>query len=335
MASGPFWLNMARCLTIPHPRAARASAVAEMSRKLPPLNALKAFESSARLGSFVLAAAELNVTPGAVAQQVKKLEDFYGRQLFIRRNNQLLPTEVALAVQAVSAGMMDELAHLTQRLGEGAVRSKLILSVLPSVGVRWLNRHLPRFLAAHPDIRIDLRLEEDPIDFFRNRVDVRLSYGEHLYPELVSVPIGSDSVTPMCRPEFLAEGRVDPARPDALREEDLIHVTWRVGFSSYPDWSTWLAEQGVGWRPRHEHGHTTDTSSLGIDLARAGCGIVLGQSTLAEAEIEAGELVTPFAHRLPLQHSYYAVHTAANERNPPVRAFIDWLATERGRNWPG
>lgn len=299
-----------------------------MSRKLPPLNALKAFEACARAGSFVLAAAELNVTPGAVAQQIGKLEDFYGRQLFIRRNSQLLLTDVGVAVQAVSAGMMDELAQLTERLGEGAVHSKLILSVLPSVGVRWLNRHLPQFLAAHPDIRVDLRLEEDPVNFLRNRIDVRLSYGEQLYPEFVSVPFRSDSVTPMCRPEFLRSGRVDPARPDSLHEEDLIHVTWRVGFSSYPDWSTWLAEQGVSWRPRHERGHTTDTSSLGIDFARAGCGIVLGQSILAEPELAAGELVTPFAHRLPLQYNYCAVYTRANERNPTVRAFVDWLATQ-------
>lgn len=300
-----------------------------MSRKLPPLNALKTFEASARLGSFALAAAELNVTPGAVAQQIKKLEDFYGRQLFIRRNNQLVLTDVALAVQAVCAGMMDELAKLTERLVEGAVRSNLILSVLPSVGVRWLNRHLPEFLASHPDVRIDLRLEEDPVDFFRNRIDVRLSYGEHLYPEFVTVPFRSDTVTPMCRPEFLADGRVDPARPESLRDEDLIHVTWRVGFSSYPGWGDWLTAQGFTRPPRKELGHTSDTSSLAIDLARAGCGIVLGQSILAEPELAAGELVEPFAHHLPLQYDYCAVFTRANERNPPIRAFIDWLAAQR------
>jgi LysR family transcriptional regulator, glycine cleavage system transcriptional activator len=298
-------------------------------RKLPPLNALKTFEASARLGSFVLAAAELNVTPGAVAQQIKKLEDFYGRQLFIRRNNRLILTDVAVAVQAVSTGMVHELAQLTERLLEGAVRSNLILSALPSVGVRWLNRRLPEFLAAHPDVRIDLRLEEDPVDFFRNRIDVRLSYGEHLYPEFVTVPFRSDSVTPMCRPDFLASGRVDASRPDSLRDEDLIHVTWRVGFSSYPGWAAWLAGQGVGRTPRHELGHTTDTSSLAIDLARAGCGVVLGQSMLAESELLAGDLVAPFAHRLPLQYDYCAVCTRANERTPAVRAFLEWLAAER------
>lgn len=169
--------------------------------------------------------------------------------------------------------MMDELAQLTERLLEGPVRSNLILSALPSVGVRWLNRQLPLFLGEHPDLRVDLRLEEDPIDFFRNRIDVRLSYG-HLYPEFNTVPFRRDSVTALCRPELISDG-VDVARPGLLRDEDLIHVTWRVGFSSYPDWGAWLAAQGVTHTPRHELGHTADTSSLAIDLACTGCGIVL------------------------------------------------------------
>ena len=110
-----------------------------MSRKLPPLNALKAFEASARLGSFVLAAAELNVSPSAISQHIKKLEDFYGRQLFIRHNNQLLLTDIARTVHAASSQMMNGLAELTEQLLGGPVRSNLIVSVLPSLAVRWLK----------------------------------------------------------------------------------------------------------------------------------------------------------------------------------------------------
>ena len=91
-----------------------------MSRRLPPLNALRAFEVSARLGSFALAATELNVTPGAVSQQIKKLEDFYGRQLFVRRNNQLQLTDIGQAVYTVSAELLDELATMTQRIVGGS-----------------------------------------------------------------------------------------------------------------------------------------------------------------------------------------------------------------------
>jgi LysR family glycine cleavage system transcriptional activator len=205
------------------------------------------------------------------------------------------------------------------------VRSTLIVSVLPSVGVRWLNRRLPEFLDAHPDLRLDLRLEEDPVDYFRNRIDVRLCYGEHLYPEFVTVPFRSDRVTAMCRPDLLARRRVDPAAPHSLGDDALIHVAWRAGFSSYPAWSAWFASQGITRHPRLELGHTTDTSSVAIDLACSGAGLVLGQEMLAETELATGELVAPFPHWMPLQYNYCAVHAKSNERNRIVGAFVEWL----------
>jgi LysR family glycine cleavage system transcriptional activator len=297
-----------------------------MARRLPPLNALKTFEASARLGSFVLAAAELNVTPGAVSQQIKKLEDFFGRQLFIRDKNRLMLTEVGRKVHAQSSAMMDGLADMTQQLGRGSVRSNLIVSVLPSVGMRWLNRRLPDFLRAHPNLRLDLRLEEDPVDFFRNRIDVRICYGEHLYPDLVTVPFLRDRVTVMCAPGLLEARRLELDVPESLQDEDLIHIAWRAGFASYPSWESWFAAAGATRQPRRDLGHSTDTSSLGIDLARCGSGIVLGQYMLATEDLARGELVAPFSIAVPLQYEYCVVHTQANERNPAVRAFVDWLS---------
>jgi LysR family glycine cleavage system transcriptional activator len=297
-----------------------------LSRKLPPLNALKAFEASARLGSFVLAAAELNVSPSAISQHIKKLEDFYGRQLFIRHNNQLLLTDIARTVHAASSQMMNGLAELTEQLLGGPVRSNLIVSVLPSLGVRWLNRHLPEFLAAHPDVRVDLRLEEDPVDFFRNRIDVRICYGEHLYPEFVTVPFKRDRVTAMCQPGLLGRGRVDTESLLSLTDEMLIHVAWRAGFSSYPEWSAWFASQGITSHPRRELGHTTDMSSVAIDLACSGLGVALGQEMLAETELAGGQLVTPFAHWMPLQYDYSVVHAESNKRNRVVGEFVKWLS---------
>jgi LysR family glycine cleavage system transcriptional activator len=298
-----------------------------VSRKLPPLNALKAFEASARLGSFVLAAAELNVSPSAISQHIKKLEDFYGRQLFIRHNNQLLLTDIARQVYAASSQMMNGLAEMTEQLLGGPVRSNLIVSVLPSFGVRWLNRRLPEFLEAHPDVRVDLRLEEDPVDFFRSRIDVRICYGEHLYPEFVTVPFRRDRVTAMCQPKLIARERVDTAAPQSLADDVLIHVAWRAGFSSYPEWSAWFASQGITSHPRIELGHTTDTSSIAIDLACSGRGVVLGQEMLAETELAAGKLVAPFSHWMPLQYDYCVVHGESNKRNKTVGAFVEWLTS--------
>jgi LysR family transcriptional regulator, glycine cleavage system transcriptional activator len=301
-----------------------------MHRRLPPLNAVKAFEATARLGSVATAARELNVTRGAVSQQIAKLEDFLGKALFTRHNNQLFLTDVGLAVKSASTEMMDELAAMTERLLGGAVPSGLAISVIPSIGVRWLNRHLADYLRLYPDVRLDLRIEDDPIDFYRNPVDVRICYGEHLYPEFVTVPFLQDQATPMCTPKFLKSRRLVAGSPVALRDEDLIHISWRAGLSSYPTWSAWFARSGITREPRVELGHKVDMSSLAIDLARSGEGVALGQSMFAEDELASGELVRPFECEIPLQYQYCAVHSRSRARNSLVQNFLNWLTSLPG-----
>jgi LysR family glycine cleavage system transcriptional activator len=296
-----------------------------MHRRLPPLNAVKAFEATARLGTVAMAARELNVTRGAVSQQIAKLEDFLGKALFTRHNNQLFLTDVGLAVKSASTEMMDELAAMTERLLGGGVRSGLSISVIPSIGVRWFNHHMTDFLRLYPEIRLDLRIEDDPIDFYRNPVDVRICYGEHLYPDFVTVPLLRDHATPMCTPKFLKNRRLGASGAAALRDEDLIHISWRAGFSSYPTWSAWYARAGVKRDVRTELGHKVDMSSLAIDLARSGEGIALGQALFAESELRSGELVTPFDCLLPLQYEYCVVYSRARTRNTLVQNFVKWL----------
>ena len=298
-------------------------------RRTPPLNSLKAFEATARLGSFVLAAAELHVSPSAVSQQIRKLEDFLGKQLFIRRNNQIMLTDVGLLVQSTSTEMMDQLASMTLRLTGSGLPPNLVVSALPSVGIRWFSRRLPEFLRANPDVRVDFRLEDDPVDFHRNRIDVRISFGEHLYPDFVTVPFRRDRVTLMCTPQVLKSRDIQQDTLGSLQETDLIHVLWRsgIGLSAYPTWDSWLASMGISRHVRRELGHSVDMSCLAVDLARSGCGIALGQVMLAEHELEQGILVAPFAESIPLQYFYCAVYTPANSRNAIVQSFIAWLAS--------
>ena len=297
-----------------------------MHRRLPPLNAIKAFEATARLGSVATAARELRVTRGAVSQQIAKLEDFLGKPLFTRHHNQLFLTDVGLAVKSASTEMMDELAAMTERLLGGALRSGLAISMIPSIGVRWFNRHMGGFLASHPDVRLDLRIEDDPIDFFRNPVDVRIAYGEHLYPDFVTVQLLRDHATPLCTPGFLKSRRLSFDSPESLLDRDLIHVAWRSGFSSHPTWNAWFAGAGVKREAHAELGHRVDMSGLAIDLARSGEAIALGQAIYAEGELASGELVAPFGFRLPLQYPYCAVYPRSRARNSLVQSFVTWLA---------
>lgn len=299
-----------------------------MTRRLPPLNAVRAFEATARLGSMSLAAADLCVTAGAVSQQIAKLEDFYGRQLFIRRHHQLVLTDTGQTVYATCVELMNELAALTEQIVGGTGTTNLVISVLPSVGIRWLSHRLSDFLLQTPNVRIDLRLEEDPVDFVRNRIDVRLSYGEHLYPELTTTPFAQDRVTPMCSPEFVANGRVQQGQPESLREEDLIHVQWRTGFSTFPSWELWFQAAQYPRSAPADRGHRTDSATLALSLASAGAGIVLGQFLLAEQALQTGQLVTPFDIAPALSFQYCAVQTPAGTRNPAAQLFIDWLMAQ-------
>lgn len=305
-----------------------------MPRDLPPLNALKAFEAAARTGGFVAAARELQVTPAAVSQQVKNLERFFGKQLFLRHRNRLSLTDAGLAVFADSTQALERLAAMTQRTFQGEVRSRLIVSVLPSVASHWLagrltgrpSRHPDGFFHLEPALRVDLRVEEDPVDFARHGIDVRICYGAHLYPELAVTQLARDEVLPLCAPALVNSGAVEPGRPGSLADRTLIHTDWGPSFASHPTWADWFERAGLDRAPDAGQGHRVGMSSLAIDLAAAGAGVALGQRLLAAEAVADGRLVAPFGPALPLGHPYCAVHPHAKARKPAVRAFVDWAA---------
>ncbi len=293
-----------------------------MRRILPPLNALKAFEAAARSGGYVTAAQELAVSPAAISQQVKNLERFFDKQLFLRHNNRLTLTDAGLGVFAECSEALERLAGLSARLFEGQVRARLVVSVLPSLANRWLNHRVPQFLEIHPAIRLDIRVEEDPIDFARDDIDLRICYGRHLYPDLVNTLLIHDHVLPLCSPAFLKKG---PVAPESLRDDDLIHTNWGPSFASHPTWADWFAAMGVHRAPEAGRGHRMGMSSLAIDFALSGTGIALGQRLLAEKDLAAGRLRAPFATSLALGHPYCAVHPQAKAQKPGIKPFVSWL----------
>jgi LysR family glycine cleavage system transcriptional activator len=294
------------------------------------LNALKAFEAAARTGGYVPAARELSVSPAAVSQQVKNLERFFDKRLFVRHHNRLSLTDAGLAVFADSSEALERLAAMTLRTFEGEVRSRLIVSVLPSVASHWLirrlNRRLTGFLARDPAIRLDIRVEEDPVDFARHGIDIRICYGTHLYPDLANTLLVQDEVLPLCAPVLMNQGVLDPTSPGSLPDTALIHTNWGPSFVSHPTWADWFARAGLDRAPDVGQGHRVGMSSLAIDLAVAGAGIALGQRLLAGDEIANGRLVAPFGQSIPLGHPYCAVHAHAKAQKPAVRAFVDWAA---------
>lgn len=296
-----------------------------MAMLLPPLNALRAFESAARTGSYVAAAAELGVSAAAVSQQVRNLEIFLGKTLFMRLNNRVVLTDAGHAIFSGSTEAFQSLSSLTQQALTGVTRSRLVISSLPSVARRWLAPRLVEFLRINPDFRFELRVEDDPVDYARHGIDLRLCYGATLYPDHQIVPFRHDQTLALCSPSYLA--RNPQVRGDgvaAVPDQDLIHTDWGPSFGSHPTWRAWFTLAGIP-RTGEGGGFRVGMSALALDFAREGAGVSLGQRMLAEDDLAAGRLVALSDLAIPLGHPYCLVYPRGKVRKAGLMDLVEWL----------
>lgn len=289
---------------------------------LPPLNALKYFECAARTGSYVKAARELKVTPAAVSQQVRLLEQFYRRKLFTRLNNRIVLSDAGEAIYAGSAPALEDIGALTTRLLGGADRSALVVSVLPSLAECWFLPRLARRGFAELGLALDLRVEDDPVDFAAEQIDLRVTYGGAPYAELQVVPLFQDEVMPCCSPAIAAGLR---GRLADLKDQDFIHTSWGPEFASHPSWNDWFERTGSKRKLELASGHRVSASRLALDFARLGFGVALGQRSLAEDHVQRGELALLAEKGLPLGHAYCAVFPKVKARKAGVIKLLELL----------
>lgn len=301
-----------------------------MPLSLPPLNALRAFEAAARTGSYVAAAEELGVSPAAVSQQVRNLEEFLGKQLFMRFNNRVSLTDAGQMIFVGTSDALQSISALTEQVMSGGTRQRLVISVITSIAERWLEPRLAAFARKEGAPRIELRIEGDPVDFARHNIDLRVCYGTNVYPEMSTLRLFHDEVMPLCSPGYL--DRNGDARTGGMQmvpDEDLIHINWGPSFVSHPTWHAWFAKMGVD-RPNDTKGHQVGMSSLALDLARDGLGVVLGQKVMAGGDLAAGRLVALSELTIALGHPYCLVYPRSKARKPGMQALIDWLMKETG-----
>lgn len=301
-----------------------------MPLSLPPLNALRAFEAAARTGSYVAAAEELGVSPAAVSQQVRNLEDFFGKKLFTRFNNRVSLTDAGQAIFAGASDALQSISALTEQVMTGGTRSRLVVSVITSVAERWLEPRLAAFALKEKALRIELRVEGDPVDFARHNIDLRICYGTNIYPEMNTIRLFQDEVLPLCSPAYLE--RNPGARTqgmEAVPDEDLIHTSWGPSFVSHPTWHAWFAKSGID-RPIDAKGYQIGMSGLSLDLARDGVGVALGQKVMAAGDMAAGRLVPVSGITIELGHPYCLVHPRSKARKAGLQALIDWLMKDAG-----
>lgn len=294
------------------------------------LNALRAFEASARHQSFSAAAAELNVTPAAVGQLVRSLEDWLGTPLFVRGSSgrvRLVPMEAAeRALPDIRAGF-DRLTLGMERLQEGATNGVLTVAVSPAFAAKWLLPRIDRFQAvcADTDVRLDTNLK--PVDFVAQRVDIGVRYGAGQWPGLTAEKLMDEEVYPVCSPQLLREHwRLQ--KPADLAQETLIHDLSMDRHTAFPSWEAWMQKAGVTDAITQRSMQINNSAAV-LQAAIEGHGVALARSVMARDDLASGRLVRPFPDiNFASALAYYVVYRPECASLRKLTTFRDWLLAE-------
>lgn len=293
-------------------------------RSLPPLNAVRAFEAVARLGSMKEAAVELSVTDGAVSQQVKLLEDWLGAPALFRRTGRrivLTPAGAALlsefgpALDRISAAVQQ---HRARR--HDAPTIALNVNALATFSLRWLLRRMGAFRAEHPDIEVCLSTSNDAIDALADSFDVVIRGGPDSFPGYASRFLFGERRLPVCAPTLLDKTPLNELKD--LSRHTFLHV------SSMPRlWRDWLTQAGEP-ELRSDSSLTFDHFYLTMQAAIDGLGVAMGPTALVADDLASGRLVAPFRSISLPARSYYAYLPEARQADPHIAVFCDWLEKE-------
>ena len=285
-----------------------------MPRRLPQLNALKAFEAAARHVSFTRAAEELCVTQGAVSHQVKALEAELGIKLFNRERQRLIITDAGRDYLSVVRDALDRIAMGTERLVQRQSSGRLTVSTSPDFAAKWLVHRLGRFAEAHPAIDLRVSATMHHVDFAREDVDLAVRHGDGDWPGLHVMRLCSEQLFAVCSPALGAGLK----RPKDVLKLPLLHLDDRG------PWTAWLEAAELADSDAL-HGVVLNRASMLIDAAIDGQGIALARTTLAAWDLIHKRLVRPFPVALPLAKSYWIVCPKATADLPKLVAFRDWL----------
>jgi LysR family glycine cleavage system transcriptional activator len=295
-----------------------------MARRLPPLNALKFFEAAARHRSFVRAAEELHVTPAAVSQQIKLLEDHLGVALFKRGKTLVLSESAGDVLHLVSEGF-DQLERAMLKIRCGSPSGPLIVSSPPAFAARWLIPRMDDFHAAHPEIEIHLRASRRPVDFSIEDVDVAIRFGSGDYSGLEVEQLIPETIVAVAVPELAASIQ----SPADLARFNLIEDDWHIMRGMFPEWETLLATLGVVDLPLRIRRFSD--AELAIQAAVTGLGITLGWHSLVADDLKAGRLVRILDHAIPSNLGYHLVMPKNRMMLAKASAFRSWLVEQAAK----
>ncbi len=293
-----------------------------MLRRLPSLNALKAFEAAARHESFTRAAEELCVTQGAVSHQVKALEGELGFKLFNRERQRLVITDAGREYLNVVRDAFDRIALGTARLTQRQSSGVLTVSTSPDFAAKWLVHRLGRFSELHPDIDLRIAASMHHVDFAREDVDMAVRHGSRdaSWSGLNGVRLTAECLFPVCSPTLLS-GRARAHKAANVLKMPLLHLDDHSG------WRRWM--EAAKLKPQKPlQGLVMNHASMVIDAAVNGQGIALARTTLAAWDLINKRLIAPFSDTLPLSRAYWIVAPHATAELPKISVFRNWLLAE-------
>ena len=285
-----------------------------MPARLPPLSALRVFETAARHLNFSRAAEELSVTHSAVSHQIKALEAHLGVELFRRSGRAMLLTGEG---QRFYVHVREAFARLQRGVAElkpEARRAALTVSALPGFAARWLVPRLPEFYRRHPELDVNLRATTVLTDFQREDVDLAVRFGPGSWPGLAAEKLLDEEIFPVCSPRYRG-GRL-PRTPQELLGCTLLHHV-------FEPWEEWFRAVGLE-EPAIPPGPGFSESNLLLKAAADGQGVALALGVLVQTELKSGELVQCHPS-LKARYAYYLVHPRQDPPAPKVTAFKQWI----------
>ncbi|MCF7531711.1 LysR family transcriptional regulator [Pseudomonas petrae] len=296
-----------------------------MSRDLPPLNALRAFEATARLNSVSQAAEQLHVTHGAVSRQLKVLEEHLGVGLFIKDGRGLKLTDAGIRLRDASGEAFDRLRGVCAELSQGSADAPFVLGCSGSLLARWFIPRLGRLNADLPDLRLHLSAGEGDLDPRRPGLDALLIFAEPPWPADMQVfELASERIGPVLSPRFARFEALRHAPVQALVGEPLLQTTSRL-----QAWPAWATQNGIE-PDALSYGQDFEHLYYLLEAAVAGLGVAIAPEPLVAEDLKAGRLAAPWGFsETPAQLALWVPRRAADGR---AQHLARWLKQELERS---
>ncbi len=289
-----------------------------MARRLPSLNALKAFEAAARHESFSDAAVELFVTHAAISRHIRDLEESLGTELFNRTGRGVQLTDAGTRFGERLTPLFDQIAEASREAAAVGAARTLRVSVEPAFASRWLVGRLAKFNDLHPDIELTIDSTNRLVDFYVDDVDIGVRYGNGVWDGVEAAKLSDVVIFPVCEPKLIADN--PKLTPEGLGKYTLLHENRKQW------WADWLAAAGVkaemDWRGTIFQNH------LAVEAAEAGAGFALGDQILCTDALVEGWLVKPFGTDMKDHGAYFIVRKKGSKETAVVKAFREWLLSE-------